>query len=437
MCYKSYRLFIILILTLVVIKANAKVFFVNSSTDIDALNPLPGDTLMMQNINWKDQRIVFKGKGTKRNPIVLTTEKPGSVILSGSSTLLIDGDYLIVDGLAFANGYSEKNDVIVFSKTSNYCRLTNTSIVNYNHPNKDFEYIWVSLFGTHGQVDHCKFSGKTHQGPVVVVWLSDKPNYSIIDHNYFGYRPDLGANGGEIIRVGTSEWSMYDSFTVVKENIFDKCDGETEIVSIKSCKNSIVDNLFYECVGTVTFRHGNNSEVSGNYFIGNQLKNTGGIRIIGENHKVFNNYLQGLRGTGLRAAISIMNAFENPELIQYWQVKNPIVKNNIIVDCAEGLEIGSGKNEKRVVAPTGVIFEDNIIIKTLATAVFNEVPTNSMILNNQVDKSVFIPGFNPIKVKLEKHNGLYQEKSGHKTPFWLEKKIGPIWDKAEFHVSIK
>lgn len=95
-----------------------------------------------------------------------------------------------------------------------------------------------------------------------MVWLSDKPNYHRIDHNYFGERSALGVNGGETIRIGTSTWSMFDSFTVVENNIFDKCDGETEIISNKSCKNIIQKNLFFECDGTLTLRHGNNNEVS-------------------------------------------------------------------------------------------------------------------------------------------------------------------------------
>ena len=37
------------------------------------------------------------------------------------------------------------------------------------------------------------------------------------------------------------------------------------------------------------FRHGNNALVAGNWFIGNK-KHTGGIRVINEGHKIFNNY---------------------------------------------------------------------------------------------------------------------------------------------------
>jgi poly(beta-D-mannuronate) lyase len=303
-----------IILVLFSVSASAKDYVVGNAQEIAVLKLQPGDKVILKAGNWKNQSITFKGKGTVALPIILTTEKPGSVISSGNSTLKIEGDYLTVDGLAFADGYSEKDAVITFSKNASNCRLTNTTIFNYNHPDKIFDYKWVSVYGIRNRVDHCAFSGKSHQGTLLVVWLTDQPNYAQIDHNYFGPRPDLGVNGGEIIRIGTSDWSMSDSYTTVNNNIFDQCNGETEIISIKSAKNLVSNNLFYECVVTVTFRHGNNSEVSNNFFIGNGVKNTGGVRIIGENQKVNHNYLQGIMGTDLRSAISVMNALENPKL---------------------------------------------------------------------------------------------------------------------------
>jgi poly(beta-D-mannuronate) lyase len=76
----------------------------------------PGDTLTMANGVWTDALIVFEGNGTEEQPILLRSETPGDVILSGSSNLRIAGDYLIVDGLYFKNGYSSSGGVIEFRK---------------------------------------------------------------------------------------------------------------------------------------------------------------------------------------------------------------------------------------------------------------------------------------------------------------------------------
>lgn len=410
-------------------QAEAKDYYVSNAQEITALKLIAGDKVIMKVGDWKNQQIDLKGKGTEKLPIILTSEKPGEIILSGNSTLKIDGEYLVVDGLAFADGFSEKEAVITFSKNANFCRLTNTSILNYNHPVKTFDYKWVSVFGAHNRVDHCNLTGKTHQGTTLVVWLSENPNYTQIDHNYFGPRPDLGVNGGETIRIGTSDWSTYDSYAKVEYNIFDKCNGETEIISIKSANNLVANNLFYECVGTVTFRHGNNSEVANNFFIGNGVKNTGGIRIIGENQKVHHNYLQGITGTDLRAAIAVMNALENPKLNEYWQVKNALISNNTIVNCKEAFAFGAGADSKRIMPSTGLKVEDNLVINPTVLLNVKAKPLNAMIQNNEVLGN-FAPadGFTKAKngFKINKYQ-LYQKADAEK-PFWLTQQIGTSYD---------
>lgn len=430
-CY--YFAMVLIMLVLTNLRAIASEYKVTNAAELAALKLLPGDKVILAGNDWKNQQLVFKGKGTEAKAIILMSENPGQMICSGNTTLKIDGEWLVVDGLAFANGYSEQADVITFSKTTTHCRLTNTSILNYNHPDKTKDYKWVSVYGTHNRVDHCAFTGKTHQGTTLVVWLSDKPNYHQIDHNYFGPRPDLGVNGGESIRIGTSEWSMYDSYTKVAYNIFDRCNGEMEIISIKSGRNLISNNLFYECVGTLTFRHGNNSEVAHNFFIGNKIKNTGGIRIIGEQQYVHDNYLQGLTGTDLRAAISIMNTFVKPKLNEYWQVKNANINNNIIVDCEVAFVIGAGKNEQRIVPPIGLSITDNYILRPTILIDQKDKPITAAIINNQVKGLALQEGFINFSLPIHKiANKLYQIGDKPLETFWTTEKNGPKWLKNDY-----
>ena len=211
-------------------------------------------------------------------------------------------------------------------------------------------------------------------------------------------------NGGETIRIGTSNVSMNDSYTTVEENIFDACDGEMEVISNKSCHNTIRNNLFYECVGTLTLRHGNFATVYGNYFIGNGVKETGGIRIIGEDHKVYNNYMQGLTGTGLRSAISMMDALPNSPLNGYWQVKNPQVVGNTIIDCKQAFDIGAGKNEARILPPVNISIANNIIIKSPLIH-YSDQPQGSTTEGNIVfdapSKEILPKGFESLNPQLK------------------------------------
>lgn len=407
----------------------AKVYTISSAAELNALTLAPGDKVIMKSGEWKSQLINFKAKGTAEKPITLIAENKGNVILTGNSNLKIDGEWLVVDGLSFKNGFSLKDDVVIFTKNTSNSRLTNTSIEDYNPKDKTVDYKWVSLYGKNNRVDHCSISGKTHQGTTLVVWLDDKPNYHQIDHNYFGPRPDLANNGGETIRIGTSTYSMNDSYTTVESNIFDKCDGEVEIISIKSGYNKILNNLFYECVGTVTFRHGNNSEVSNNYFVGNNLTNTGGVRIIGENQKVHGNYLYKIAGRTLRSAISVMNAYQNPALNDYWQVKNADIQNNIIVNAREAFVLGSGKDDDRTVAPDGVKIINNYILNPTTLLVTADEPKSLKIENNQVEGSSFSAGFVKMGNDLQMSDGVWQKKTAVKTPFWLNTAVGADWKK--------
>ena len=371
---------------LAVISLYGSEFIVSSSAEINAVltGVQPGDTLTMTNGEWLDEQIVFKANGTAEQPIVLRAGTPGKVVLTGASTLRIGGTYLIVDGLYFRDGYAASGAVIEFRSDagySHYCRLTNTAIVNYNPASINTDYKWVSLYGSYNRVDHCFFAGKKHSGTTLVIWFdrifNPPAHYHQIDHNYFGYRPPLGFNGGETIRIGTSDYSMSDSYSVVEYNYFERCNGETEIISNKSGHNTFRINTFYECDGTLTLRHGNFATVEGNFFIGNHKSGTGGVRIIGEDHTVYNNYFQDLAGTGLRSAISIMNGVPDSPLNRYFQVKRAQVLYNTIVNCNNTIVIGAEADAELSLPPENCIIANNLA-KSTVKMIFKEAEPINM-----------------------------------------------------------
>ena len=415
------------------VNLQAKDYKIKSASELTALDLKPGDKVVLTEGDWQDQKLLFKGNGTEQKPIVLTTEKSGKTKLSGFSSLKIDGNWLQAEGLLFQDGYSQKEDVVLFSENSSNCRLTNTAIIDFSNPDRKIDYRWVSMNGTRNRVDHCYFKGKAHQGVTLVVWLSEKPNYHRIDHNYFGPRPELGRNGGETIRIGTSTWSFHDSFTTVENNIFEHCDGELEAISNKSCKNTLRNNLFYECKATLTLRHGNGTEVYGNYFIGNNKPGTGGIRIIGENHKVHHNYMQDLTGTSVSAAISVMAGLPNPVLTSHWQVKNASISDNVIINCKEPFAIGAGYNQDRYLPALNTSFSNNIILTKDEPVKWYDDKVQIAFRDNivwDVPSAAKLPeGFKVKDPQLKKDtNGLYTVLGAKpQTPFWKSEKIGPRW----------
>ncbi len=327
---------------------------------------LPGDTVLFAEKNWNNEQLIIDISGKPGAPVVFMGEVPGKTIFTGNSTLKIAGDYLVICDIAFHNGVpTASGSIIEFrsgTREASYCRLTNVSILNYNPVNKDLDTKWISLYGTHNRVDHCSLTGKFNAGATFVVWLDAIPDYHIIDHNYFGPRPSLGVNGGETIRIGTSDWERYSSNCIVEYNLFEACDGEIEIISSKSVGNIYRYNNFTNCEGTLTLRHGSDCLVYGNFFFGNLNKNCGGIRLIGPGHIVYNNYLENLTGTEYRAAICLANGVPNSPANRYRQVENATVGYNTIINCREPFAIGAGKDSEKSLAPINSQIENNIII---------------------------------------------------------------------------
>jgi poly(beta-D-mannuronate) lyase len=328
-----------------------------------------GDSIVLSSGIWKDTQFIFKGNGTENKQICLAAEIPGKVYLEGASSLKLSGEWLTITGLVFRNGHAPDKTVIDFRTNSkNYAYhtvLSNCLIDNYNQTSKTTADHWVALWGKNNRIENCYFAGKTNVGTTLVVWPNDSNstnNQHLIQHNYFGYRPPLGSNGGETIRIGTSEVCTNVSGTIVNENYFEKCNGEAEIISNKSCDNQFLNNTFFECEGSLTLRHGNRATISGNWFIGNKKKNTGGIRVMNEGHRIFNNFFYQLRGKELRSAITIMNGIPNTPPSGYAQVKNVVIANNTFLNCALPWNFCFGADEENQTAkPENTLLINNLV----------------------------------------------------------------------------
>ena len=409
----------------------------------------PGDRIVMLNGIWKDTAIDFNATGASKDSIFLEAETAGKVILSGNSSLKLSGDYLVAKGLWFKDGYSKF--VISFmskSKVANNSRVTNCAITDYNPETKAESNHWVELWGKNNRFDHNYIAGKTNDGCTLVVWLKGEENHQNnhkIDHNYFGERPPLGSNGGETIRIGTSHNSMFQSNTVVEWNKFEKCNGEVEIISNKSCNNIFRNNLFLESQGSMVFRHGNDCLVENNVFLGNNQPYTGGVRIINEGHTVKNNYFFGLTGQDFRGSLVVMNGVPNSPLNRYNQVKNAKVTNNVFYNSSS-FQLGAGKDEERSLAPVTSVISDNIIYNESDAEVvtFFDDMKGIAFRNNTIDSknSKKFEGFTPKKLTWKKEGEIFvpNEKSGidfSVFPKVIANKTGTSWNPKTPKVAVQ
>ena len=349
--------------------AQAAQYFVKNQTEYRAAEKklVAGDVVTLANGQWRDFEIKISGKGTKTKPITLTSEDPGKVIITGQSNLRIGGEYILVSGLVFREGYSPTGEVISFRRSKDNLarnsRVTEVVIDGFSKPDRYESDYWVGMYGKNNRFDHNHLVGKTNKGVTFAVRLDSedsRENGHKIDHNYFGPRPTLGSNGGETLRIGTSHYSMFDSNTLVENNYFDRCDGEVEIISSKSGSNIFRGNVFDQSRGALVFRHGDGTLVENNVFMGRGKDHTGGIRVINRNQTVRNNYMEGLDGTGFASALTVMNGVPNSPVNRYVQVDGAVIENNTIID-SKRITLGAGADEERSAAPVNSRFDKNLL----------------------------------------------------------------------------
>lgn len=378
----------------------------------------PGDTVVLKNGRWQDFEILFKGKGTASAPITLTAETKGKVILTGQSNLRLAGEHLVVKGLVFKQGYTPSSAVIEFrqdkNNLANHSRVSEVVIDNFNNPDKRESDYWVALYGKHNRFDHSHLVGKRNKGVTVAVRLTDErsqENHHKIDHNYFGYRPTFGSNGGETLRIGTSHYSLSNSFTLVENNVFDQTNGEVEIISVKSGSNILRGNVFHSARGTLTLRHGNDNIVEQNVFFGNGVEHTGGIRVINKRQTIRNNYLEGLTGYRFGSGFTVMNGVPNSPINRYHQVEDAKITQNSLINVAH-IQLAAGSDSERSAVPINSAFTNNLVVNQSQQQPFtlfddvSGITFNNNISNTQVVDAI-ASGFTQQDLKLTRlSNGL-------------------------------
>ena len=292
---------------------------ISNPKDIESLILNPGDIVVLEDGTYNtDERIDFIGSGTSTAPITFRPQTPGGVIFTGGLQMDIAGDYLIVDGFYWNGGYGASN-FIQFRNGEDYaqnCTIQNCAINGLQVNPDDVEvgtsqkHRWIVLYGNYNNVLNCSFMNKPSSGALILVELeyNASPDEGAtntrctevghtINNNYF-YKYDkidaalTNAGDSETIRVGTSEFQNVNCATTVSNNYFVEADGENEIITNKSDNNIYTNNTFRRCRGSLVLRHGSGATVDRNYFLGENVDGTGGIRIVDSDHTITNNYIQ-------------------------------------------------------------------------------------------------------------------------------------------------
>lgn len=290
---------------------------ITSPEELEDQTYIAGDLIILANGTYNtDERIDFLGNGTAESPIVFRAENPGGVKFTGGLKMNIGGDYVVVDGFHWEGGHGASNFIQFRNGTdyANHSTIQNCVVdglsISPDDAAEDLannsisKHRWIVLYGTYNSVINCSFMNKESAGALILAEYQYNAEADacmtvghIISNNYFYNYEKIdntlsNAGDSETIRLGESTYQNVHSNVIVSNNYFVEADGENEIISNKSKGNIFTDNTFRRCRGSLVLRHGSNAIVDRNYFLGENVDGTGGVRISDSNHTITNNYIQ-------------------------------------------------------------------------------------------------------------------------------------------------
>jgi len=371
--------------------------FVTDGTNLQNLvnAASPGEIFTVANGTYNDFYSSFTAIATEENPITIKAESIDGVTLTGDSRFVFKkAAHLIFEGFVF-NSTGDNTLVKLEGSnnihiTRNVFELTTTSSIDWLVITGYYDDPTFQFMSHHNKIDYNIFQNKDTTGNYITIGGTyntgdnRQSQYDIISYNYFYNNAPRFENEKESIRIGDSQLSTSSGFTTVEFNLFEECDGDPEIVSVKSCDNNIKHNTFTKSYGTLTLRQGNRTRVEGNYFFGGNKANgdlngqtlyTGGIRAYGTDHVIINNYLEGLQGTRFDAPITLTqgDAIDgvDTDFSLHFRGERITIAFNTLVNNVYGIEIGYAKQNGSYDIP----LKDITIANNLVTGSENSLVT--------------------------------------------------------------
>jgi len=312
-------------------------------------NAVPGQTITLKNGNWPDCSLKITQGGQSDRATTIRAQTPGGVHFQGRSSVTFAAPWVSLEGVTFQDGGLTKGSVVQFA--SDHCSVRDVAILDYNPADRDDATYWVLFKGSSNLVTRCLFRGKNNMHPVVGNALEGARHNSVTDSVFKDIPYISDANGREIFRIwGTGKDGTLGedgAFFTIDHNYFDHADGEgQEVISLKSNRNTVTNNMIVATKGGITFRQGNFNLVANNFVFGDHIDRSYGIRVTGQNQVVLNNTIENCSyGIWLMAGER-----SGSEPVQYQQVRNLRCEGNTMIDNQKfGLsvagEIASGQQK--------------------------------------------------------------------------------------------
>lgn len=327
--------------------------------------------------------VVTNARGTAGAPITIRAERRGAVEIGGAAGFSLMGcEHVVLEGFLFTHDADAQAVLLDGCRSVRVTR--NVFRLRERAKPRHMEH-WVYAVGVNSasnRIDHNRFECKANSGSYVFVRGDDASltcsQYDRIDHNHFlDVAYAKGENGYETVRTGSNDLgaSGRSSFSAIELNLLERCSGESEIISVKSSDVVVRQNTLVDCFGMICLRLGNRSEVSGNFVLAaDGREGRGGVKFYGCDHRVINNYFQGLTGTKHEAPLALVpGIYDTPttdrigtryDSLTTVPPTRGLVAYNTWVDCS-ALQFGFKRHDVRKHVPRANVFVNNLVVRTL------------------------------------------------------------------------
>ncbi len=309
-----------------------------------------GDTLTLKDGAYTlDSTLAVRRAGTPGRPITVTAETVGGVTLDGTHGIQVGGAaaHVVIAGFKFTHAAGK---CTIQAGTSNVRFTRNTFACTG-------EGAYLTLAGDDAQIDYNEFRDKKTVGPMLAVTGAGNQiaRRAWIHHNHFHDFAQAQNNGAETLRFGLSTLGLSVGAGIVEHNLFERCNGENELISNKSSGNIYRYNTLLDSPGAqLSLRHGNDCIV-----LGNILRNTEGIRILGDRHKVLSNYLE-KNYIGVAIGNGSGEVAEGAALTVHDRPDNCVIAFNTFVENRTHYQMS--KRTPTGLGAIGTVFANNLIV---------------------------------------------------------------------------
>ena len=307
----------------------------------------PGDTITLADGIYDGDVCELVAKGSAAHPITIQAKNIGKAVIQGP--ISIEGDYINLVGLRF-----EKKGSIKIRGTG--CRISRCVMSDVQAD----QWIRVSAESREVEIERCRFENKTNNlekmggSPLMQIYVRNQGERHHVHHNHFVDIPEGNGNGYETLQLITegNPWDPEPGHceTLIEYNLFERCNGEAEIISVKSNGNFLRRNTFRDCRGALVLRHGDSNVVSENFFFGEGEHRAGGVRLQGTDQVVVNNLFHSLNAFGVK-----MMDGASDDL--YVRVERALVAFNTFVRCSPAMVVGQNHS----LYPNGTAPKDCVI----------------------------------------------------------------------------